>query len=111
MKLKLARPTAALSDVLEMNDQIHPRRNGTIGGPWRTYRTASRSNEDIDGTEKRFRIEILSTPKRTEMPRSGKLCMGYGRHRTYQMRGERARAGRMNDVQSLQLLGNGGVFP
>ena len=27
MKLKLARPTAALSDVLKMNDQIHPRRN------------------------------------------------------------------------------------
>ena len=117
--VKPARPMAALSIVLWMHDQFHPRINGTIGGPWCTHRTASGSNEDINGMEQRFRIEIFSTPKRTETPGSRKLCVGCERYQVYQTRDgketirvqKRKRIGRMNYAQSLQLLRNGSVFP
>jgi len=66
-----------------MHDQIHPRRNGAIGGPRHPRRTTSGLNQD---TEQRFRTELLSTSKRTETPGSGKLYVGYGRHRMYQTR-------------------------
>ena len=83
----LARARAAPSDVLRMHDQIHPRRNGAIGGLWRPHRTTSGSNqENINGTEQQFRTEIFLTPKRTETAGSGKLCMGCERHQTYKTR-------------------------
>ena len=77
---------AALSIDLWMHDKIHPRINGAIRGPCCPHRTASGSNEDIDGTEQRFRTEIFSTPKRTETPGSGELYMGCERYQIYQTR-------------------------
>ena len=59
--------------------------------------------------------EVLPTPKRTEAPGSRKLCVGFGRHREGKEKNTRTEQKKKEKEsrpeKSLQLSGNGGVFP
>ena len=87
--MKLARPRAALSDILRMHDQVRSRRDG-----------ATVSNRNI------FNAKTNRNARERKVMRAVRTTSNVPNERR-----ERERAGRMDYVQSLQLLGNGSVFP
>ena len=72
-------------------------------------------DRDTDETGRRFRTEVLSTLKRTEMPGSRKMCVWCGRHQDGKEKNtgteKRQKQNESRPEKNLQPSGNGGVFP
>ena len=77
--------------------------------------TVTPAHRYTDGTERRFRTEVLSAPKRAENPGSRYLCVGRGQHQDGKQKNTRTEQKQKEKEsrldKSLQPSGNGGVFP